>query len=425
MGIERVQDQTLKSKRRFGKLGALACAIALLAAACGDDGGSKSATATTVSGGSATATAATPKQPFTVAIVSDMTGASSGPLGIPGANGIQLALKQANDAGGVNGHMIEIKIHDTLSTADGGATAAQAAVAGKPTVIALPGVSSAVNGGLPTYSAAKIPAVAVPAFDNMVFPTTPWWFSIGTTTRQYAEMFLAQLKNQLGGTVKGKKIAAEYIAVPSGQAVSDATVALLKKEGAEVVGNYGLANGSSSFASQAQEIVSSGAVAVTVSDSATAAVIITKALQTAGFTGYILGSQGSNDANTLKTVNNEKFHVIRPVNEPTAGDQMSTDAAKYNLSAAGAYFGQGYAVGSFIVQVLKTCTDTCSPADFTKAAENLGTVNLPAGLAFGPFKVAADRHYMLTKVSWWNWDAATQKPKQVSTVDIPEGAPLS
>src|SRR5687768_5271057 len=168
MSMSGINSGRSRARRRLRTTLTVGTVLCLVLAACGDDDdASESATETTAAAATATTSADTaaggtetteaaapattegdiattsgePKEPYSVRIVSDLTGTAAGPLGIPGADGARLAFEIANAAGGVNGHMIDYEVIDTQSTAEGGAVAAQSAVSDEPNAIILPGVS--------------------------------------------------------------------------------------------------------------------------------------------------------------------------------------------------------------------------------------------------------------------------------------------
>ena len=418
---------TISVKRGTRRRSLAVVAAAMLAVtACSS---SHSSSSPTTSGSSSATTGATGSgggAPYTVQIIGDETGAGAAAEGIPGTQGIQAAFDSVNKNGGVNGHQIKFTVHDSMSTEQGGGAAAAAATSAKPTLVMVAGLSTSFEGALPILKQAQLPTVSITTLDSEYFPTQPWFFSDGTTQTQYSEMFLGQLKNLFGGSLAGKKIVNEYIASPSAQAVGTAAANLAKANGAQIVQTISFPIGATSFASQAQNIVSSGAQAVLLADSSPDAVIIMNALKTAGYTGYVLGSQGADDTATITKIANPQYSAVRVATVPEPGDSLSQIASSFGLSTTGAYFTQGWLVAYMAINALMKCTATCSTSDFEGAANSLGSFTVPQNVAFGPLMLGPDRHYALTAVQWYTWSPSQSAVvTSGSPVDITNGAPTS
>lgn len=425
--LGRPSDRAKVGKRGVGwRVSAVVAALAVAVTACSSSKHSTSSPTSSGSSPTSSSSSGSGGAPYTVQIIGDETGGGASALGIPGTNGVEAAFDNVNKTGGVNGHQIKFKVTDSMSTQQGGGAAAASATSAHPTVILVAGLSTSFEGALPILKQAQVPTVSITTLDSEYFPTQPWFFSDGTTQTQYAEMFLGQLKNLFGGSVAGKKIANEYIDAPSGVAVATAAANLAKANGAQIVQSISLPIGATTFASQAQNIVSSGAQAVLVSDTSPDAVIITNALKTAGYKGFVLASQGANDSATMAKIASPQYSAARVALEPVPGDSLSQIASSFGLSSTGAYFSQGWLIAYMAINALMKCTATCSPSDFESAANSLGSFNVPENVAFGPLMLDSNRHYALTAVQWYTWSTSgADVVKSGSPVDVTNGAPSS
>jgi branched-chain amino acid transport system substrate-binding protein len=145
----------------------LASAIVLVAACTTTttpgSSGAASAPASTAPTAAASASAAGGGEPIKIGGGFALTGAESA-LDLPAANGAKLAVKQINDAGGVNGSQIDFIIHDSQYKMDVTAqTAKQFVEQDKvPLMIGYTDTDSVLASG-PTFQAAKIPFITVGA----------------------------------------------------------------------------------------------------------------------------------------------------------------------------------------------------------------------------------------------------------------------
>jgi branched-chain amino acid transport system substrate-binding protein len=144
---------------------ALASAILLLAACSTTSPGSSTAGSAAPPPASAEASASGATTGGTIKVGGGfaLTGAESA-LDLPAANGAKLAVKQINDAGGVNGSQIDFIIHDSQYKMDVTAqTAKQFVEQDKvPLFIGYTDTDSVLASG-PTFQAAKIPFITVGA----------------------------------------------------------------------------------------------------------------------------------------------------------------------------------------------------------------------------------------------------------------------
>jgi ABC-type branched-subunit amino acid transport system substrate-binding protein len=378
----------------------------------------ESAPSTTGAGTSATTAGKPTGDPYKIAIVSDLTGVAVS-TGGPGANGFQAAFGAINDAGGVNGHPIEFSTFDTLSTADGGVQALQAALAKKPDVIASGNNSTILAAQQTVLGSANVPLVGNVSIDALLYPnSTPWYFTMSTTSKQLGTYVAGGAMTQLGGSLNGKRVAIQGIQAASVEPTIAAAEDFIAKNGGQVVAKERTPFQLVDFTAQAANIAAAKPDVVISFDNAPNSKIIVKALTNAGVTVPIMGGDSASDTAVLTSLATPNFITSRSGQEPVKGDQMSMAAAAHDVDAVGAYFTRGWAGAYMIADTLKRCGFPCAYKDFVAAAEAVGQLAVPANALFGPATWSPDRHYGITKVQFFHYD------KDKGAV-VPLGDPLN
>ena len=151
--------------------------VALVAVGCGSTTTTKApdastttaapASSTTAAPGGSTTTAAPAGGKILVGVFTSMTGALAGPAS-PVATGVQFAVKEWNDKGGINGQQIEVVVEDDQSTPTGALNAFNKLVSQKPAFIVGPPMTANVlaveqslktTGKLPVFTGATNMAI--------------------------------------------------------------------------------------------------------------------------------------------------------------------------------------------------------------------------------------------------------------------------
>jgi branched-chain amino acid transport system substrate-binding protein len=385
-----------------------AALVALSVAACSSSS-SPSASSSSSSTGSSSAGSSSSSGSYTVQIIGDESGAGAAANGVPATQGYETAFDAANATGGINGHKIKYAVQDSQSDAQGGSAAAEAAVAANPTAIVAGNLSSAFVPEVPVFDQANIPVYSIVGGDAWYFPPKPWLYSDSTTDYQYGTAMATQLERQLGGSLKGKRVAEVPLAIPGIQEdLTPASASIIKTMGGQVVTTQVLAVTATSFASQAQDIINAKAQGVVTCGISSNLVLIVQALETAGFKGPIVGCQGEDDSLTLQKLNDPQLSVLRLVNQQPAGGTMDQLAQKYGHSSNGAYFAQGFILGEVLIKALTACGYPCSSSQLESATNSLGEFTIATDhVLFGPLDLTAQRRYALTAVQYFSWDAST------------------
>lgn len=170
--------------------------------------------------------------PIKIGVALPLTGEAAA-YGEASIGGAQLAVKEINDAGGINGRMIELIIEDDTCAPAGGATAVQKLVeANKVTALVGPLCSAAAGAGLPIAQSNGVPAIVIGSAPNLT--------KIGDYIfREYpSDSFQGKyIADFVYNTLGKKKVASIYVKNDWGQGVNDVFVARFKELGGEVVAN--------------------------------------------------------------------------------------------------------------------------------------------------------------------------------------------
>jgi branched-chain amino acid transport system substrate-binding protein len=401
-----------RSVRRTCSVLAIVGAVSLIAAGCGSpDHSTSTQTGSTQAG-----------KPYDVSIPGDATGAFSAFAG-SAILGMQTAFQTINDAGGVDGHPINFALFDSQSTTTGAQTAIRQALATNPDVISAATVTTSLAALVPTLQQADVPVVSNGTDPDLVAPgsTQPWFFGMGSYQPQVAVGYIDFLEKQLG-SLQGKRIATVPSDSAGAAAVMKAFRAIAKQRGAIIVRNeVAPISGFTSFASQAANIVADKAdIVVTVHISAGLA-IIDPALRTAGFTGDIIGGEGSADDALFNKLADPRYFAGLPYSTPQAGGVISNAAEKYGHLSKGSAFNSGWNSGwaqaYVIAAAFQKCGFPCTQSKFTAAMESLKSIKIPGDPTFAPVAFGPDKHFALSAYQFEVWDSAQKRI-------VPVGAPV-
>lgn len=369
-------------------------AVALAAAGCGSS--SKSSGPTGATSGNQS------KTPYKVVQLASATGLANS-TGVPGQNGTIAAVDAINAAGGVNGHKIELVNLDSQSTAAGAGAAVNQAVGDHPIAIISNDSSTDEAAEDAVLGPAQIPVVASASDDADL--TKPWYFTTGVSPSQLGAEVVGTLKNALGGSLQGKRVAIEAIQATSVDSDIPILEGIVKNGGGSITTVQRSPFGAASFASGAANIVATHPDGVITLEDSPDEVVVTKALATAGFSGPMVGGSAASDSQTMKTIALPDYVAVREGYEPAPGDTMYTTATKYGVSPNGSYFNKGWAAAYMVAQALSSCGDSCTTSSVSSALAQETNYTVPGSALFGPISASSTRHNVLTTGQPYVWDS--------------------
>jgi branched-chain amino acid transport system substrate-binding protein len=159
--------------------------------------------------------------------------ASSGGYGVSANAGLQLAIKQINAAGGINGTQIAIDVQDNACTPTGGVTSVQKLLSSNPKPVVILGglCSGATLAALPIISRAQVPLLVDEASNPQITEEkNPWVFRWVDNDDESAT---ATIQGLAGHHLKKIAIVADNLAYGHGGAA--ALQAEAKREGITIL----------------------------------------------------------------------------------------------------------------------------------------------------------------------------------------------
>ena len=383
-------------RTRRATLGFAVATLALVVAACG--GGNAGS-----GGGSGD------KTPITVAYVTDLTGGNSA-NSIGGKAGFDTAVKEINDAGGINGHSITSTTYDSQSDVNAFQTQLRQALGTNPNVIAGQWLISSTAAGASVIASSNVPVIAA-SYTVTGVDTVPYFFSTSPLASGVGLGIVNGLKSIFGGSLSGKKIAFEGLISPA----VDGNLAAVKSQVEAAGGSMSTITRDpvtfSSWSSQAANMAGAKPDAVVTNNTDGNTATVVKALAVAGFSGPIISTEGANSDTLLKAASSNNFYVVRETVAPDPSAKLYKDAVAAGANpsdTAQSYFGKMYAAAYAIKAAYLKCGFPCSTAKFTSSLKAAGKIDIPNNALSGPLDFSK-QNAGLTSAQVYQWDAANSK----------------
>lgn len=223
-------------------------------------------------------------------------------------------------------------------------------------------------------------------------------YGVSPSAYNQAMAALDFLKQQLGGSLAGKKIAI----VGSVTAFVDTVVKHVKAaqatQGFTITTTELATLGTPSFSSQAFKVAQTNPDGVVQFAGGTDQVVQGKALVAAGVKVPMVGYASANTDADIKAINADNWFVTRQYNSAAAGTPMgeAAKAAGYDKEAASPFFGAGWATAALLVEGLKKCGSGCTPAKLTGVLDSISSFTPPDNAAFGPLQLSPGYRGMAT-----------------------------
>jgi branched-chain amino acid transport system substrate-binding protein len=346
------------------------------------------------------------KAPYQLAFIADLTGGNSG-NSIGAQAGLNTALKEINDAGGADGHKLNVTSYDSQSVATTHTAVLRQALATNPTAVTGAWVSGSTAASASIFASSSVPVVTSGYIISGV-DTIPGFLATSPLPNGVGAGVANGLKSIFGGSLSGKKVAFEGLVSPAVDANLSGTKAAVEAAG----GSMGMVVRDplsfSSWSGQAANVVASKADAMIVNNTDPNTSTVTKALLVAGFKGPIISTEGANSDDLLKTIDSSQFSVVRETVVPTPSDKLYKDAVAAGASGqltAQSFFGKQYAATYAIVRALAKCGDNCTGTKFVAAMKGLGRFTVPDNALAGPLDFSKS-HSGLTTARVWVWDSS-------------------
>jgi len=353
------------------------------------------------------APAATAAEPYRLGLSAAITGPAAGTYA-PTFDAYKAYFKRLNDAGGINGHLVEILYEDdrgepsrAAATAKKFAEGVSAIVVASTSATYKPFMTESETDKVPLiFGGGVCPKEAFPPAQPLVFCSTSFgaqWDS------RFAVPFI---KREAGG----RKVKVGFVAqnIPISQSEMEFAEKLARESGLESIPVVVVPGGSADLTPFAAKLKEAGADWVLSWAPWPLEIGVFEALSRIGWNGsYLLYAhqQAQADLTRLKAPNLYAFGGNALFTENLPIHQQIRDAVKGQTAHPADYMAEGWVSAMAIEQALRQCGWPCGK---DKLAQALTTVTVDTkGLRGGPIEWSADNHYRKsTYYKIYRWDPA-------------------
>ena len=295
--------------------------------------------------------------------------------------GAELAVKEINEAGGINGDELELVVYDDKSSPEG-AVMAVTRLVDVDEVVAICGSNSSPNiiaGADITEEAGviQVGAGTSPSYTNAGYQ----YIFRGTANADLPNNAFVDAMSTMGAS----KIAILSVATEYGTS-GVASVKALLPETIEIVCEEQYQATDTDFTGQVAKVIDSGADSVVLYGTTADSALVIKQLRGNGFTGYIYGPEGLGVPDIINVAGEAANGVIFGSGAvvPAEIDDAANDVEKAMLTAFVAEYGEmpvsdvvyrGYDSAKLIAEALKNASDISDPDSIREAF--LGITDFP------------------------------------------------
>ncbi len=368
--------------------------------------GSTGGSATSAPAGGSTASGS----PYTMSFVGDLTGGNS-ENGQPELAAAEAAVYQINHDGGVNGHPLKItSVQDSQSTTTGAQSSVRTALGSTTTFTTGAMGGSQVAATASVYNSAGIPFIGV-SYPVSALINSKNWFTLAPTGPQVAAGAVNGIKGLLGGSLAGKTIGFEGLAVPTVDNNLAAIKSLVQADGGKMGPIIRDPLTFTAWSSQAAQVANAHVSGFIINHDETSTAIVAKALVTAGVNVPIVSTEGASSDTLFKTVAAKNFYAVREASESAVapGTVPANDAKAAGYGSASTldpYFARQWGVIYAVANALKSCSFPCSASGLESALTSMGSYTVPDNVYLGPVTFTSSQHAGLTAAQIYSWDAS-------------------
>ena len=305
--------------------------IAVVAAACSSSSksSSSSSSSSSAAGGTATTAAAATGTPIKIMQIDTLTGPSDN---VPqDADAGKATAKAINAAGGINGHPIQLEVCDDKFDPNAAAACARQAVSDQ--VVAVVALNSAFGGNIiPILAAANIPSVGDNLISAAEFTSKDVFPIDGGAITGSAAMAYA---DAVAGAKKLRPVLVDVAAAKGLLPFIQGVTKLFP--GVSMLTDVDVPAQATDVTSQAAAATAGGADGAFFVVGAGAAAPLTRAMRTAGFTGFLATSTQSITDQEIKDLGSQAtgLLLVSPMPPPSYTQNASVAAFDKDMSAAG------------------------------------------------------------------------------------------
>jgi len=328
---------------------ALVLSLALLAVGCQSATTSKSSTGSDVE-----------KEVYKIGAVVSATGPAA-PLGEPEKKTLEMIEEQINEAGGIDGHKIDIIIEDDESDPKNAAVAVSKLIDEEGVIAIIGGtITPSTLAMKPETEKAKIPHMAMAAGVPITATPNEWIFR----TAQSDAVAVQKVIDYLSDTLKIKKFAILNDANAFGQSGAEELKKLAPKAGLEVVASESYKTEDTNVTAQLTKIKGTDAEVIVVWGTNPGPAIAAKNMKELGMTIPYVGSHGIANKTFIDLAGSASEGVVFPagkilVPSSVTGEQadviekfLADYKAKYNANA-NSFAGHAYDAIHILLKALE------------------------------------------------------------------------
>jgi len=313
--------------------------------------------------------------PIKIAIIQDQSGAHAD-AGISERYGYQLALDEANDAGGIKGRKIEYTIGDDGGNVDRGISLAKRAVErDKVSVIFGSDVSTVAFGIVKTAIANRTPQVSGAASTPLFQGTTPqdngyWCF--GMIDNEYLAVDLLSLAKGAGL----KKLAITYINLAWGQDMRNACRKYASQYGIQILGEVAMESGATEVTAEVSKLRTLNPEGILVLNYPGDSAAVYRALAALAWSlpTFPLGMQVPSIVKMVdpSLLNGAVFGLMADTAAPEFVQLVQRGEKYYNKKILlKDYYCRAYNAASAAVKALAACKDPTNPSEVRDQLEKV------------------------------------------------------
>jgi len=376
----------------------LAAMLSLTLAGCGG-GAATSTPAAPAASGAPAKTEGGSKEQIVVGYIGALSG-NSAPMGIPGKNGIEIAVESINAAGGINGKQIKFVALDDKADPATSATQAQKLINDDKAVAIIGGPNSGtVKANAQVIAQYGVPElIAIAMEDTLIDKSSPTFKSTFSMTENnsYDIRAVAQYIKSKGY----KKIGVIADNTAYGQGGINSIKDIMAKEGVEIGLTIDHAVAAKDLTAQAMKLRDAKVDMVYVYSLGADGALFMKTIKQIGWDVPVVGGRGLNMKSFLDLAGDAANGMILPsvvnTNKPAAQEFVKKYDAKYNDDPAHVYSILGYDAMYMLAEALKK-TDGKGGQELITALEGLKDVPTASGGKEHKASFAADKHIAPTE----------------------------
>jgi len=345
-------------------------------------------------------------------------GSLSGPLAPVGTamlGGVELAIDDANDNGGVNGRQIELVTEDDETDASAGITAARSLLSQDVLMVAGGNISTVVEGVLPTLEREKVAFLAQAASPAILDPVKETMFQIDQTSSSNAQP-MVEFATELLGT-DDFTVGIGPVESPAGEAWGDNVEQLESDKGFTISSRVTLPVSPGDITAQAQRLIDGTPDMLLLQAPDGVLVALAQKIRDLGFTGPIANFSYGAATTTLETIGDKDLYVLRTAAQyDTESTEPGTkkfvelvDAAgDQEVASSATQYTQGYLIGLMVVGALEKCGEEC---DRAAMVETLNDIEVETdGFTSNPLAFTAEDHLATKSGVFYSFDGTSIIP---------------